>query len=96
MNFIHDVNDDARCDVGHVIHDTFLHFDIFPCQLIILESSQYFLHMYVIIQKIKEIMTPQGVPNNISNGKLRKLYLLKNINLKRINIFRKTRKGCLP
>jgi hypothetical protein len=57
MNFIHDVNDDAnndvgndaRCDVGHVIHDTFLCFDILPCQMIILESSHYFLHMYVII-----------------------------------------------
>lgn len=67
MNFIHDVNndasndvgDDARhdvgndatCAVGHVIHDTFLCFDILPCQMIILESSHYFLHMYVLSKK---------------------------------------------
>ncbi len=81
MNFIHDVNDDAsndvgndlRHDVGHVICDTFLCFYILPCQMIILKSNHYFLHMYVIIQKTKEIMTPQGAPNNISSGKLGKL-----------------------
>ncbi len=65
MNFTHYVNDDVnndvgndarhvvgndvRFDVGHVIHDTFLCFHILPCQMIILESSHYFLHMYVII-----------------------------------------------
>jgi len=41
--------------------------------MIILKSNHYFLHMYVIIQKTKEIMTPQGAPNNISSGKLGKL-----------------------
>jgi len=41
--------------------------------MIILELNHYFLHMYVIIQKTKEIMTPRGAPNNISSGKLGKL-----------------------
>jgi len=53
--------------------------------------------MYVIIQKTKQIMTPRGVPNNISSGKSRKLYLLKKVKLEGDqHIFKNNLKGCHP